>query len=205
VDGGMVDPNPVLLAEIYDENGINTAGTGIGHELTATLDGNASDLIILNDYYAAEVNSYQRGTIRFPFHQLAEGEHSLEVKVWDVANHSAKREVRFVVASDAAAALGHVLNYPNPFTSHTQFMVEHNLNGHFLQVQIKIFTVGGTLVKRLEDRFVAEGNLYRELEWDGLDEYGDALGRGVYVYQVSVTDQETGDRVDRFEKLVLLR
>lgn len=205
VDGGMVDPDPVLLAEVFDENGINTAGTGIGHELTATLDGNSSDLIVLNDYYTAEANSYQRGTIRFPFQQLAEGEHTLEVKVWDVANHSAKREIRFLVADDASAALGHVLNYPNPFTTHTQFLVEHNLNGHFLHVQIKIFTVGGTLVKRLEDHFMAEGNLYRDMEWDGLDDYGDALGRGVYVYQVSVTDQESGERIDRFEKLVMLR
>jgi hypothetical protein len=201
----MVDPNPTMLAEVYDENGINTVGTGIGHELTGILDGKENDVIILNDFYRADKNSYQRGTIQYPFSDLPLGEHSLEVKVWDVANNSSAKTIRFLVVDDAAMALGHVLNYPNPFTSNTKFFVEHNLNGRFLSVRVKIFTVGGRIVKSLEDSFVAEGNLYCDLEWDGLDDYGDALGRGVYVYQVTVTDNETGEKVDRFEKLVMLR
>lgn len=204
-EGGMVDPNPLMIASIYDENGLNTVGTGIGHELTAILDDKEDGVIILNDYYAAEKNSYQRGEIRYPFEELAVGEHSLDVKVWDVANNSSSKRITFVVADDAEMALGHVLNYPNPFTTNTKFMIEHNLNGRLLDVQVKIYTVGGTMVKSMEDTFLAEGNLYCDMEWDGLDEYGDVLGRGVYVYQVSITDNETGERVNRFEKLVLLR
>ncbi len=205
VDGGMVGPDPTLLADIYDENGLNTVGTGIGHELTAVLDGDENNVIVLNDFYAASKDSYQEGRISYPFSQLSTGEHELEVKVWDVANNSATRKVTFVVADDASIALGHVLNYPNPFTTNTQFYVEHNRNGRPLNVQIKIFTVSGRLVKTLNDSFFADGNLYCDLEWDGLDDYGDALGRGVYVYQVMVKDESTGEKVNRFEKLVVLR
>ena len=205
VDGGMVGTDPLLLANIFDENGLNTVGTGIGHELTGILDGNEQDVIILNDYYSASKNSYQEGKISYPFKDLAIGEHSLEIKVWDVANNSTSGTVNFVVADDANMALGHVLNYPNPFTTHTQFFVEHNRNGSVLDVQVKIFTVSGHLVKTLRSNFYADGNLYNELEWDGLDDYGDAIGRGVYVYQVLVRDETRGGQVSKFEKLVVLR
>jgi hypothetical protein len=204
-DGGMVGPDPVLLAEIFDENGINTVGTGIGHELTAILDGDESNVFVLNDYYEASRNSYQEGSIKYPFQDLATGEHNLRVKVWDVANNSREGEVNFVVADDANIALGHVLNYPNPFTTNTKFFIEHNRNGSALSVLIKIYTVSGKVVKTLEDNIFAEGNLYCDLEWDGTDDYGDLIGRGVYVYEVIVKDELSGERISTFEKLVLLR
>jgi hypothetical protein len=205
VDGGMVSPDPLLLAQIFDDNGLNTVGTGIGHELTGVLDGNEQDVILLNDYYAASKNSYKEGRISYPFEDLAPGEHNLKVKVWDVANNSSSADINFVVADDANMALGHVLNYPNPFTTNTQFMIEHNRNGSVLDVQIKIFTVSGKLVKTLEDNFYADGNLYCNMTWDGLDDYGDAIGRGVYVYQVVVRDDTRGGNTSKFEKLVVLR
>ncbi len=204
-DGGMVGPDPILIAEIYDENGINTVGTGIGHELTAILDDDENNVFLLNDFYEASRNSYQEGTIKYPFQDLEEGEHNLRVKVWDVANNSHEGEINFIVADDANMALGHVVNYPNPFTTNTKFFIEHNRNGSTLKVIVKIYTVAGKMVKSLEDNVFADGNLYCDMEWDGKDEFGDLIGRGVYVYQVSVTDQTTGDKVSTFEKLVLLR
>lgn len=204
-DGGLVGRSPLMIADVYDENGLNTVGTGIGHELTAILDGNENDVIVLNDFYKADINMYQEGRIEYPFKDLTDGEHTLEVKVWDVANNSAKRTISFVVADDANMALGHVLNYPNPFSTRTNFYIEHNRNGHLLNVSVRVYTTSGRLVKSLDDTFFAEGNLYSSLEWDGLDEYGDAIGRGVYVYQVTVRDEESGERVNTFEKLVLLR
>lgn len=204
-DGGLVDQDPVLLAEIFDENGINTVGTGIGHELTAIMDGDDGNVFVLNDFYEANRNSYQEGTIKFPFKDLETGPHNLQVKVWDVANNSKEGEINFVVADNASMALGHVLNYPNPFTTNTKFFIEHNRNGSMLTVLVKVYTVSGKLVKSLQDNIFADGNLYCDLEWDGLDDYGDLIGRGVYVYEVIVKDETTGERVSTFEKLVLLR
>lgn len=205
VDGGMVGADPLLIVEAYDESGMNTTGSGIGHELTAILDGDESNPIVLNDYYEALMDSYQEGLIRYPFSQLPEGTHEVDVKVWDVANNSSSGKVSFLVSDDSQMALGHVLNYPNPFTTNTKFYLEHNLNGRPLNLQVKIFTVSGRLVKTLEDSFFADGNLYCDMEWDGLDEFGDAIGRGVYVYQVMLKDETSGEKVSRFEKLVVLR
>lgn len=205
VDGSLTNPDPIMFTDVFDENGLNTVGTGVGHELTGVLDDDEENVILLNDYYTAAKNSYQRGTIRFPFNDLEVGEHTLRVKVWDVANNSAESSIRFIVADDAEMALGHVLNYPNPFSTNTKFFIEHNKNGSNLEIQIRIFTVSGTMVKQMQDSFYAEGNIYSDLEWDGLDEYGDAIGRGVYIYQVVLRDRSTGEQVNQFEKLVLLR
>ncbi|MEM0996727.1 MAG: type IX secretion system sortase PorU [Bacteroidota bacterium] len=204
-EGGMVGPNPLLIADIFDENGLNMVGTGIGHELTAVLDGQEDKVIVLNDFYSANQDSYQEGRIEYPFRDLATGEHTLKVKVWDVANNSSESEIQFLVADDARMALGHVLNYPNPFTTNTKFYIEHNRNGALLDIQVRIYTVSGRLVKTLQDQVFADGNLYCDLEWDGLDEFGDVLGRGVYVYQVRVRDENADETITRTEKMVVLR
>ena len=54
ISGGITNENPTLLANLYDENGINTA-SGIGHDITAILDGDETTVFRLNDYYTAAV------------------------------------------------------------------------------------------------------------------------------------------------------
>jgi flagellar hook assembly protein FlgD len=97
------------------------------------------------------------------------------------------------------------LNYPNPFTTNTRFFFEHNQRGEMLQAVIKVFTVSGRLVKTLEHSFYGEASLVNDIEWDGLDDYGDRIGRGVYVYEVKLKVLSTGESVSKYEKLVLLR
>ena len=98
--GDETSRNPLLLAEVSDENGINTVGSGIGHDIIAILDGDYSNVIVLNDYYQAAKDDYSKGTIRFPFRNLAVGEHTLILKVWDVANNSTQAVINFVVTGD---------------------------------------------------------------------------------------------------------
>ncbi|MER3499510.1 MAG: hypothetical protein C4308_13230, partial [Chitinophagaceae bacterium] len=71
---------------------------------------------MLNDFYEADLNSYQSGVIRFQLPALQPGTHSLKIKAWDVLNNSSEYVLDFVVAKDEDLVLSHVLNYPNPFT-----------------------------------------------------------------------------------------
>ena len=203
VFGGLTDESPNMLAHIFDDNGLNTSGNGIGHDLVAVLDQNTSNSILLNDYYEAELDDYQKGTINYPFSKLDAGQHTLTLKVWDVYNNSGEANTEFVVAESAELALDHVLNYPNPFTTNTAFYFEHNQPGQGLDVKIEIFTVSGKLIKTLES-FIAE-NSYRvgPIYWNGLDEYGDLIGKGVYIYKLKVA-VPSGESADYFEKLVIL-
>ncbi len=202
-NGGLTDQNPVLIVKLEDSSGINTTGTGIGHDIVATLDNDNRRFFILNDFYTGDLNSYQRGTVRFQLPELEPGHHSLRLKAWDVLNNSNEATLEFTVAKKEELELSHVLNYPNPFTSKTNFWFEHNKPGQALQVQVQIITISGRVVKTIRRTVTTEGNRSESIEWDGRDEYGDKLGRGVYLYRLRVMTP-AGMRKAVMEKLVIL-
>jgi hypothetical protein len=203
VNGGLTNESPVLILSLADSSGINTVGTGIGHNLTAVLDGNASRTFVLNDFYEAEEDSYQRGKVRFQLPLLEEGLHSLKIRAWDVFNNPAEYVLEFRVAKREALEIRHVLNYPNPFTTRTQFWFEHNRPEEDLQVTVQIMTVSGKLVKTIAKTINTGGNRSCEVEWDGRDDYGARLGRGVYIYRLRVRTMDGKSR-EKLEKLLIL-
>lgn len=201
--GGTTDENPSLLAIVSDTNGINTVGNGIGHDITAVLDDNSTSTINLNDFYQADLDSYQSGKIVYPFSKLSEGTHTLKLKVWDVYNNSSEAYTEFIVAESARLALQHVLNYPNPFTTNTSFMFEHNQPCNSLDVQVQVFTVSGKLVKTIHETVLSSGFRNDPIHWDGLDDYGQKIGRGVYLYNLKVKTPD-GQKAEQIERLVIL-
>lgn len=203
VVGGTTNENPKIYAVLSDSSGINTIGTGIGHDATAILDAATSKPIVLNDFYTADLNTYQKGKIRYPFNELAEGKHTLTVKVWDVQNNSSTAYTDFIVAKSADLALAHVLNYPNPFTTKTKFFIENNQCCVNLKVLIQIYTITGKVVKSINQTINNDGFRLDGIEWDGKDEFGDKLARGVYIYKVSISDNAK-KHAEKIEKLVIL-
>ena len=186
-----------------DSSGINTLGTGIGHDISVILDANSSKPVILNDYYEANLNSYQSGRVRYPYDALSEGNHSLTFKVWDIQNNSSTVTSDFIVAKSAELALQHVLNYPNPFTTRTKFMFQHNQACNPLKVTVQIYTVTGKIVKTIQKATGCEGSAPEGIEWDGRDDYGDKLARGVYIYKLAILDVDN-KKAEKIEKLVIL-
>jgi hypothetical protein len=203
VFGGLTDESPNMLAYVSDIHGINMVGNGIGHDIVAVLDDKTDEAFILNDYYEADLNSYQKGVIKFPFQELEEGRHKLTLKVWDVYNNSREVTTEFVVQKAKDIVIDRVYNYPNPFTTHTEFWFEHNQANKQMYAQVQIFTVSGKLVKTLEKNITNEGFRSTSITWDGLDEYGDRLAKGVYVYRLKVR-AENLSMTDKYEKLVIL-
>lgn len=203
-NGGLTDNTPFLIANIFDENGINTVGNGIGHDIMVIMDENTSDPIVLNDYYTANLDSYQSGQVRYQFEELTPGEHTLTFKIWDVNNNSASTTLDFVVQESDGLELKHVLNYPNPFTTHTEFFFEHNQCCTDLEVQIQIFTISGRLVKTINQPINTTGFRSEGIAWDGKDDFGDQLAKGVYVYRL-IVKMPDGQKQEKLEKLVLLK
>lgn len=202
VFGGLTDENPTVIGLISDDNGINTVGTGIGHELTLTLDD--GDPIIVNEYYESSLDDYTSGRITYPFKNLAEGRHGVTLKVWDVANNSTEAYTEFVVANSSEMAIKHVLNYPNPFTNSTTFGFQHNKPGEELKVQIEIFDLSGHLIRTLKASSISEGSTFNDITWDGNNASGSKISSGMYVYRLTV-ESTSGEKVKEVEKLVLLR
>jgi hypothetical protein len=203
VFGGLTDENPLFLAKLFDENGINTIGRGIGRELTLIIDGDNSKSVSVNEYYKAKVNSYQEGEIRYPLKNIAPGKHTATLKAYDTHNNLSESNTEFVVANSEKLALQHVLNYPNPFSTNTTFHFDHNKVGENLTVMIYVYTVSGRLVKTLSTQINTANSHFDQLTWNGLDEYGDKLANGVYIYKVQVKGI-VGKTAEATQKLVIL-
>lgn len=207
VSGGITNESPTFLAKLQDENGINTA-SGIGHNITAILDGDETNPIILNDYYQADIDDYTKGTVTYPFRDLEPGMHTITFKAWDVYNNSSTAEIQFnVFDKDEALVIDNVLNYPNPFVSYTEFWFNHN-SADTLDISVQIFTVTGKLVRTLNGQTTggskSVSSLSKDIVWDGRDDFGDKIGKGVYVYKLKVKSNRLNKQVEKIQKLVIL-
>lgn len=223
-DGGITNQNPTLLACITDDKGINSTGSGIGHDITVILDGKVIDTVVLNDFYFSgdgngcnntNLADYQKGTVSYPFRNLAPGPHQLTFKVWDINNNSTTSTLNFVVKdeSNQNLTLNKPLNWPNPFTNKTYIHFEHNCDD-LLDVNVQIYTITGKLVKTISTSVTAEPFLQgfrtprTSIEWDGRDDYGDTVGKGTYIYKIfakSQNQEKCKGSATAVEKMVLLK
>jgi hypothetical protein len=207
VSGGITNEQPSLLAKLSDENGINTA-SGIGHDIVAIIDGDETNPFVLNDYYQADIDDYQNGKVSYPFRDLKPGLHTLSLKAWDVYNNSSTAEIQFVVYDkDQELVIDNVLNYPNPFIDYTEFWFNHN-SPDVLDVSVQIFTVSGKLVRTLNGQTnggsKVTSSISKDIVWDGRDDFGDKIGKGVYIYKLKVRSNRLNKQVEKIEKLVIL-
>ncbi|WP_461598133.1 type IX secretion system sortase PorU [Winogradskyella sp.] len=210
VSGGITNESPNLIAKLQDDNGINTA-SGIGHDITAIIDGDETNPIVLNDYYQANVDDYTNGSVTYPFRDLEPGLHTLTLKAWDTYNNSSTAEIQFTVYDkDEELVIDNVLNYPNPFVDYTEFWFNHN-SPDPLDISVQIFTVSGKLVRTLNGQtsadelcFNGSSSLSRSMVWDGRDDFGDKIGKGVYIYKLKVRSSRLNKQVEKIQKLVIL-
>lgn len=203
VSGGITNESPLFLAYLEDENGINTA-SGIGHDIVAILDGDESNPYKLNDYYETELDNYKKGKLKYPFRNLSIGLHTILFKAWDVYNNLVTAEIQFIVVGDDTITISNVLNYPNPFVNYTQFWFTHNKPFEPLEVQVQVLTITGKIVWTKNQTVTTDGFLSREITWDGKDDFGDKIGKGVYIYKLTVKSLVTNTKTHKYEKLVIL-
>ncbi|MCA4777057.1 type IX secretion system sortase PorU [Empedobacter stercoris] len=232
VNGGISDRSPFLIACLIDNTGINATGSSIGHDIVGTLDGKVQDAYVLNEYYVGaeeecknvsfkeytdltKSDFHQKGYLSYQLKNLELGQHTVNLKFWDINNNSNTATLDFVVMENGTGQLhiDKLLNWPNPFTKNTFFHFEHNCDSE-LDVMVQIFTISGKLVKTLRQTVSAEP--FREgyrtgkyaIEWDGLDDFGDKIGKGVYIYKVNVKgvdDTVCKGSAAAVEKLVILK
>lgn len=204
VDGGVVTANSILFVKLSDDNGINYTGNSIGHDITAVLDANTQQTYVLNNFFEADLDDYRSGTIKFPVNNLSIGSHTFTIKAWDIFNNSADVTIRFEVVANDKSLISRVYNYPNPFSTKTQFMFEHNMPNQDLNIHVQIMTITGKVVKSIRQQVFAEGTRISNIDWDGLDDMGDKLANGTYIYKMHVRNSN-GMSDTKLQKLVILR
>ncbi len=223
-DGGITNQNPMLLACLTDDTGINSTGSGVGHDITVYLDGQVINTVILNDFYSSgegngclnpSLAEYQKGNVTYPFRNLPVGQHQLTFKVWDINNNSTTATLNFEVKDEADQHLtiNRPLNWPNPFTNKTYIQFEHNCDD-ILDVNVQIYTITGRLVKTLSQAVVAEPFLQgfrtprQAIEWDGRDDFGSTVAKGTYIFKIfakSQNQEKCKGSATAVEKMVLLK
>jgi hypothetical protein len=184
-NGGLTDSNPRLLAVINDPNGINAAGSGIGHDITGFLDNNPDNFFILNNYFENDFNNFMKGRINYDLYGLTEGIHYLTVRAWDNFNNSSEKSISFRV-TEQKFILRNLINYPNPFTNETKIILEHNRPDNELDVTIKIYNINGKMIRILQTKIIPNGYTLTPVIWNGNDEGGQKAGRGLYPYTVTI-------------------
>ena len=202
-NGGISDENPVLLALIEDSGGINTTGSGIGHDLTAFIDDEENKSFVLNSYFENDFDNYKKGRIVYPLGVMNSGSHSLTLKAWDNFNNSSVSSLTFVVRSEDGFILNNLINYPNPFTDQTSITAEHNRPDNNLTVRINIYSMSGKIIRIIETTVIAEGYKLPPIIWDGNTVDGKRVGRGIYPYSVTVTS-EAGEIARVSGRMVIL-
>ena len=213
VSGGFTNGDPELIVKLFDESGINTVGAGVGHEMLVVIDGDESSAIDLASSFESEEGSYQRGEVRHVLSELNTGPGSLTVRAWDVLNNSASEALEYFVSDAEDLSIRNVYNYPNPMSSRTRFIFEHNQPpGTAADVQIRVYTLNGRVVRTIpSEEALPSGVLTAgpiRVEWDGLDDDLDRLASGVYLYKVRLeTDTASGSSqiAERIERLALIR
>ncbi|HLN53262.1 MAG TPA: type IX secretion system sortase PorU [Lentimicrobium sp.] len=190
IEGGLTGENPKLLVRLYDESGINTLSSGVGHDLTATLDNNSYNSVLLNDFYIADQDTYKSGSAAYKFFGLEDGEHIITVKAWDVYNNSSEKSISFKVKHDIRLDIDDVTAYPNPSKGKVWFRFKHNLFDAILNIEIEIYNSTGELVRVLTPgKITANGYIVDEVVWDGLSSDGTLLRNGLYIARVKVLDR----------------
>jgi hypothetical protein len=208
VSGGLTPPEPRLIVKLFDESGINTVGAGVGHEMLLVINGDEQNAVDISSAFRSEANSFQRGIVEWEIPRQELGANSLSLRAWDVLNNSQSSNLEDFVAEDEDLVLRNVYNYPNPMSSETQFVFEHNQPvGTSARIQIRIYTLSGQIVRSIESDEVLPGGMM-QVPWDGRDEDADRLATGIYLYKVRVeVDSPEGDRQvsEHIEKLAVLR
>ncbi len=184
--GGITNNKPTIIVNLKDDTGIKVTGTSIGHDLTLKLIGIENKSYILNEFYVGNLNDPSSGTARFTLPQLKPGKYQAIVKAWDLGNNSVEKSIEFVVVDSDSELQIKTFNYPNPFNSQTKIFFEHDFNNQEVEIETIIYDYQGKLVKKIYDKRFTESSSEEVIVWDGADDNGINLPKGMYLYKIKI-------------------
>ena len=182
--GDWVMPNSTLYLNLFDSAGIQASGNALGHDLTLWLDEDQVP-IILNNYFSANINTYQSGKLSYLLPTLKEGSHQCIIKAWDLLGNSNLDTLLFEVPKSNKLQIKNPINYPNPFLTKSRFSIETNLIDSPIEVQFEVLDpYGKILYSNNSQHSNSEIRLF--VDWNGITNSGASIKPGVYFYRFIV-------------------
>jgi hypothetical protein len=196
IAGSSVSKNVDFVARIYDDNGINATGSGIGRDIVLVIDEGTEfeQNLVVNQYFQYDVNSFTKGTLVVPLFELSPGKHTFRCKVWDIFNNFGSGVTEGIVTPGRQLKINDYGVYPNPISENSKLWFSHSLPGEDLKVDWQINAVSGQVVSK--------GNLLIEAAYsspiiqleglipinsNNLSFEGDSLSQGLYFYKIHIT------------------
>lgn len=203
VNGGQVNSTPYFVAEINDEDGINTTGNGIGHDLMLIIDGEMAKTYNLNEHFTYDFGSYTSGSTYYSIPKLEPGKHTLVFRAWDIFNNPSTTQLQFTVVSALEPKVTSVSCTNNPAKESTTFIINHDRMGSVIDVTLDIMDMSGRLLWSHSESGVGNGGSYT-IDWDLTVDGGQQLQTGVYLYRARVSS-EGSDYDSKAKKLIIIR
>jgi hypothetical protein len=199
----LVKPDFNLLVKLFDETGLNTTGTGLGHKLEGIINDNVNNSVDFSNYFLGDLDSGGKsGIIKYRFTNLNEGDFKIKIKAWDVFNNFNEQETFFYVVKGDDLVITDLVNYPNPFAESTTFTFQHNLNEP-INIKIKVYTIAGRLIKEIEEKFI--NDRFVKVYWNGKDEDNNTLANGTYLYKAIIETTDGRLKKNILGKLAIIK
>lgn len=202
VNGDQVNTTPYFVAQISDADGLNTSGSGIGHDLELVVDGDPAKTYLLNSHFVYDFGSYTSGSTWYSLPELAPGKHTLRFRAWDILNNVTTCELNFNVVRGLEPKLFNVSCTENPARSQTTFIIQHDRTASPFDVQLEIFDLSGRLLWQHDESGVSADGAYT-MNWNLTVNGGSRLNTGVYLYRVKVSSNGS-TQASKAKKLVVI-
>lgn len=193
-DGANVNESPMVIASLSDASGINFSSSGIGHQMSLVLDGKTSYSDV-SAYYSAETcGEGCAGNIRYPMTDLAEGAHTLKLKVWDTFENSSEQTINFNVVKGLQPELYQVYTTTNPASVEAVFYLKHNRPDALITVTLKVYDLMGRELWSTTQTGKSDMFTSFPITWNLTDGAGRRVPRGIYIYKAGIStdgEQET--------------
>ena len=186
-NGSNVNESPLLLATVSDDSGVNFSSAGIGHNMTLTLDGTNSYNDVNSYYTPMFAEQGTKGSINYQLNDLAQGPHTLRLRVWDVYNNMSEKTISFNVVNGLAPDIADVYCAGNPASVEASFYVRHNRPDAVVSVTIEVYDLMGRLVWNTTQSGRSDMYTSAPVTWDLTDMSGRRVPRGIYVYRATIS------------------
>lgn len=204
VNGDEVNATPCLFAELSDESGINTVGTGIGHDLMVIIDNDIKYTYKLNNKFTLLAGDYKQGSLQLLIDELPAGDHSLILRAWDVYNNSSVDTLYFTVVPDLAPELVDVkLSAGIAYSGQKNyFTITHNRPYNEVDITLELFNFQGQMLWQYSEKALSDG-VVSTVEWDVTGEGGQPLPTGVYLYRAKLSSGGSSEQT-KTRKIIVL-
>jgi len=183
-DGGKTHEHPHFYADLYDEHGINTVGSGIGHDLLMVVDNSPQMTYVLNSYFKNSKGDFRSGQISYKMPDLESGSHTLTLRAWDLFNNSSTKALNFTVVKDLDMNIFSVTAYPNPVSQSGVITIklEYDRPDDLVQTDIYVYNTSGQMIWQHTQKDA------KVIEWN-IGEMG--VTPGMYIYRLQMKTETT--------------